>query len=113
MLCYTNIEESVDDLTSIRIVARLMGLDSTPMIDLSNAQKNSSSIMRSKSMNSAKNWGEFEPKQGMHRHVKSKAANLSKLENEKFFVLSFENGGKTENFGPELRESDMDSGELK
>ncbi|KAM7496438.1 hypothetical protein LguiA_020852 [Lonicera macranthoides] len=119
MLCYTNAPENVVDSASIGIVARLMGLDSMPTIDLSNAQNNSSSITRSRSMNSAENWGEFEPKQGKHRRVKSntlsisEATSLLEMENEKFFVLSFKNGGKIEDFGPELRESKMGFGELK
>ncbi|XP_022754099.1 uncharacterized protein LOC111302458 [Durio zibethinus] len=81
------------------IVARLMGLDSLPDISLLKTQINPNSITRSLSMNSADYKQDTDSAHGKHRRVNSTLSfrdmpTYFELENEEFFVLSFENGSE-------------------
>lgn len=88
-----------DDASKVTpgVVARLMGLDSLPEISLNNPN----SITRSRSMNSA----DYKQDTDSHVHVKHRRVNSTlsfrdmptyfELENEEFFVLSFEKGSET------------------
>ncbi|XVE79386.1 hypothetical protein DITRI_Ditri14bG0054400 [Diplodiscus trichospermus] len=81
------------------IVARLMGLDSLPEISLLKAQANPNSITRSRSMNSADYKQDVDSIHGKHRRVSSTLSfrdmpTYFELENEEFFVLSFEKGSE-------------------
>ncbi|MED6115378.1 hypothetical protein PIB30_089891 [Stylosanthes scabra] len=89
--------------TTPGIVARLMGLDS--MVEM----PSNSSLSRSKSMNSVDCLGEGNRMDGLHKRVKSTLSfrelpTFLLLENENFFVLSFENKKKNHNNGEELKE---------
>lgn len=88
------------------IVARLMGLESLPQIDrdllLTNEQKNSAAISRSRSMNYVDTvLKELQhSKQGKHRRAKSFRETPTFLhldEDENFLILSFENNNGAEN----------------
>lgn len=86
------------------LVARLMGLDSMPMVNCANL----SSVRRTRSMDSLR---DVELVQGNHRKVKSTlsfrdAPTFLELENEEFFILSFERGGKNKKLGSRPRKSD-------
>nr|POF25259.1 hypothetical protein CFP56_34080 [Quercus suber] len=86
-------KENIETTTTPGIVARLMGLESMPEINLLH-----NSISRSRSMNSADHLDGFDQMQGQHRKVKStlsfrEVPTFLELENENFLVLSFENGG--------------------
>ncbi|KAF3454253.1 hypothetical protein FNV43_RR04700 [Rhamnella rubrinervis] len=80
------------------LVARLMGLDSMPDMDyLGCSQLTLNSVTRSKSMNSVDRLAGFDPNQVQHRRVKStlsfrEVPAFVELENEEFYVLSFEKG---------------------
>ncbi|XWS28681.1 hypothetical protein CRYUN_Cryun25bG0092100 [Craigia yunnanensis] len=81
------------------IVARLMGLDSLPEISLLKTQVNPNSITRSRSMNSADYKQDTDSIHGKHRRVNSTLSfrempTYFELENEEFFVLSFEKGSE-------------------
>ncbi|KAJ7959827.1 transcriptional regulator ATRX-like isoform X2 [Quillaja saponaria] len=98
------------------IVARLMGLDSMPDINLGNTQRNS--ISRSRSMNSMDYLGQLDQKLSLHRRAKSTLSSLDvptflELENDNFFILRFESGSGNTEFGPRRRKSELGSGELK
>ncbi|KAK1394306.1 VARLMGL domain-containing protein [Heracleum sosnowskyi] len=87
------------------LVARLMGLDSMPMLNCSNLN----SVGRTRSMDSLR---DVELVQGKHRKVKSTlsfrdAPAFLELENEEFFILSFEKGGKNKKLGSRPRKSDL------
>ncbi|XP_027174757.1 uncharacterized protein LOC113774414 [Coffea eugenioides] len=88
-------EERAESSATPCIVARLMGLESLlPQTDFSAAEKSPSSIARSRSMNSVDLMKELVSIQGRHRRVKSfreTAPTFLELEDENFFVLSFEN----------------------
>ncbi|XAR58906.1 hypothetical protein NMG60_11014480, partial [Bertholletia excelsa] len=84
--------EKTDPASTPGIVARLMGLESMPRVDLDNTQMNLSLISRSRSMN-YDSQRETEDMQGNHRRVKSSLSFREPptfLELEDFFVLSFE-----------------------
>ncbi|KAM1695066.1 hypothetical protein ACFX15_028694 [Malus domestica] len=80
------------------IVARLMGLDSIPDDNLVSSQSTQNSVSRSKSMNSADRFDGCDSMQ--HRRVKSSRSfrempTFLELDNEEFFVLSFESERKS------------------
>ena len=110
-------KENIETTTTPGIVARLMGLESLPEINLlHNSSPNS--ISRSRSMNSADHLAGFDQMQGQHRRVKSTLSfrelpTFLELENENFLVLSFENGGESKELRSEGRKSEMGFGELK
>lgn len=86
------------------LVARLMGLDSMPMDNCANLN----SVRRTQSMDSLR---DVELVQGKHRKVKSTlsfrdAPCFLDLENEEFFILSFERGGENKKLGSRPRKSD-------
>ncbi|KAL5580732.1 hypothetical protein UlMin_013174 [Ulmus minor] len=89
------------------IVARLMGLESMP--------EKPNSISRSRSMNSVDRLVGCDSKQGQHRRVKSfrEIPTFVELENEEFFILSFEGGSGRTEFGSKGRKSEMGIGELR
>ncbi|GFS39265.1 hypothetical protein Acr_00g0061990 [Actinidia rufa] len=111
-------EERIGDVANPGIVARLMGLESIPRIgiDFANTQMARKSIERSQSMN-YDSWREKEAVQGQqHRRAKT-ALSFRELpaflENEEFFILSFENLGKNKEFGSRGSRSEMGSAKLK
>lgn len=101
------------------IVARLMGLDSMPEINnLLHASSKPNSISRSRSLNSADQLAGFDSMQGQHRRVKSTLSfrempTFLELENENFFILSFETGGEHKELRSKGKKSEMGFGELK
>ncbi|XP_057727284.1 uncharacterized protein LOC130943427 [Arachis stenosperma] len=97
--------------TTPGIVARLMGLDS--MVDI----PSNSSLLRSKSMNSVDCLGECNRMDGLHKRVKStlsfrEVPTFFLLENENFFVLSFEKKKNDKSIGKK-REMGYGGEELK
>ncbi|KAL2898628.1 Peptidyl-tRNA hydrolase [Bienertia sinuspersici] len=89
----------VDGSATPNVVARLMGLDSMPEINFI-----SNSIPKSKSFDSEDFRAKTEDIQGQHRRVKTsvsfrETSNYFELEDDDFFVLSFENGGKSKKKG--------------
>lgn len=108
-------KENIETTTTPGIVARLMGLESMPEINLLH-NSNPNSISRSRSMNSADHLAGFDQMQG--RRVKSTLSfrelpTFLELENENFLVLSFVNGGESKELRSEGRKSEMGFGELK
>jgi hypothetical protein len=101
------------------IVARLMGLDSTPEINnLLHERSKPNSISRSRSMNSADQLAGLDSMQGQHRRVKSTLSfrempTFLELENENFLTLSFETGGENKEFRSKGKKSEKGFGELK
>ncbi|XVF19854.1 hypothetical protein REPUB_Repub11eG0146800 [Reevesia pubescens] len=102
------------------IVARLMGLDSLPDISLLKTQVNPNSITRSRSMNSVdyKQQDTDHSIQGKHRRVNSTVSFRDMpiyfdLENEEFFVLSFEKGSEKKELKSRGRKFKGGDGELK
>ncbi|MED6191665.1 hypothetical protein PIB30_002475 [Stylosanthes scabra] len=99
--------------TTPGIVARLMGLDS--MVEM----PSNSSLSRSKSMNSVDCLGEGNRMDGLHKRVKSTLSfrelpTFLLLENENFFVLTFENKKKKKNVsGEELKEKKRENVKLQ
>ncbi|KAL8089521.1 hypothetical protein AgCh_039118 [Apium graveolens] len=78
------------------LVARLMGLDSMPMVN----HKDLNLVRRTKSMDSLR---DAELVQRKHRHVKSTlsfrdAPTFLELEDEEFFILSFEHRAKNKDY---------------
>ncbi|GAB4824536.1 hypothetical protein Ancab_007412 [Ancistrocladus abbreviatus] len=116
--------EELNASATPNIVARLMGLDSMPEIDSGKAQKNSTSITRSKSMNSA-DWRlerediEEQQQKQQNRRVKTsfsfrETPNYLEIEDDSFYVLSFENGGEeSKEFWPKGANLMMGSKEQK
>lgn len=108
--------EKIQTPATPNLVARLMGLDSMPDLDyLACCQSIPNSISRSKSMNSMDRLAGFDPNQGKHRKVKStlsfrEVPTYVELENEEYFVLSFEKGKELRSKG---KESETGFGELK
>lgn len=87
------------------LVARLMGLDSMPMIN----HKDFNSVRRTQSMDSLR---DVELVQRKHRHVKSTlsfrdAPTFLELEDEEFFILSFERRGKNKDLRTKTRKCDL------
>ncbi|XWS52980.1 hypothetical protein CRYUN_Cryun11dG0118600 [Craigia yunnanensis] len=100
------------------IVARLMGLDSLPEISLLKTQLNPNSITRSRSMNSADFKQDTDSIHGKHRRVNSTLSfrdmpTYFELENEEFFVLSFEKGSERKELRSKGRKCQEGSEELK
>ncbi|KAL2507854.1 uncharacterized protein Fot_31501 [Forsythia ovata] len=98
---------SLDAFTSPGVVARLMGLESRPHI----TEESPNSIGRSQSMNSIHSSTTLKSIQERHRHVKSfrEIPRYLELEDESFFIISFENAGEIW----QGMKSDMNSGEKK
>ncbi|XP_059660877.1 uncharacterized protein LOC132307201 isoform X2 [Cornus florida] len=110
-LQFSETEEKVGDTATPGVVARLMGLESMPRIDLANTQSTPSSISRCRSMNSVDSSKEFES-----RLVKTSLSfreTPTFLELDEFFVLSFENGGESKKLGLKSKKSDMGFREMK
>ncbi|KAH7542241.1 hypothetical protein FEM48_Zijuj02G0052500 [Ziziphus jujuba var. spinosa] len=103
-------KEKIQTPSTPGLVARLMGLDSMPDLDTGSIPN---SVSRSRSMNSVDRLVGCEQIQGKnHRRVKSTLSfreipTFVELENEEFFILSFENG----NGGKEMRSKDRKCGE--
>ncbi|TKY56477.1 hypothetical protein E2542_SST20922 [Spatholobus suberectus] len=78
------------------LVGRLMGLESMGERETTTEATSSSSLSRSKSMNSVDYLGECKRMEGLHRRVKSSSfrevPTFHLLENDNFLVLSFESG---------------------
>ncbi|KAF5191002.1 hypothetical protein FRX31_019411 [Thalictrum thalictroides] len=88
------------------IVARLMGLETMPEFN------SKDSIGRSRSVNSVDFWSEFDQNQSQHRRVKSSLSfrempSFLEEEDDKFFVLSFENVRKTKAKKPEKNSAEL------
>ncbi|KAL2485948.1 VARLMGL domain-containing protein [Abeliophyllum distichum] len=98
---------SLDAFTSPGVVARLMGLESRPHI----TEESPNSIGRSQSMNSIHSSTTLKSIQERHRHVKSfrEIPSYLELEDESFFIMSFEKAGEIW----QGMKSDMNSGEKK
>lgn len=93
------------------LVARLMGLDSMPMVN----HKDLNFVRRTKSMDSLR---DVELVQMKHRHVKSTlsfrdAPTFLELEDEEFFILSFEGRGKNKDLRSKTRKCDLGFSEIK
>ncbi|GMI92222.1 TON1 Recruiting Motif 31 [Hibiscus trionum] len=100
------------------IVARLMGLDSLPETSLLKSQLHPNSIARSRSMNSVDYKQDDGSIQGKHRRVNSTLSFRDmpayfELENEEFFVLSFEKRSERKERKSKEGKSKGGSGELK
>lgn len=100
----TSTVDSVEASSAPGLVARLMGLDSMPRVNCANLN----SVRRTQSMDSLRN---VELVQGKHRKVKSTlsfrdAPTFLELENEDFFILSFESE-RENNLGSRPRRSDL------
>ncbi|KAL4334469.1 hypothetical protein GQ457_07G035300 [Hibiscus cannabinus] len=100
------------------IVARLMGLDSFPETSLLKSQLHPNSITRSRSMNSAGYKQDNGSIHGKHRRVNSTLSfrdmpTYFELENEEFFVLSFEKRSEKKEHRSKEGKSRGGSGELK
>ncbi|KAF8396945.1 hypothetical protein HHK36_018581 [Tetracentron sinense] len=109
------VDKKIEDPATPGIVARLMGLDSMPETNWVRAP---GSITRSRSVNSADCWADFDPLQKRHRRVRSSLSfrevpTYLQLENEDFFLLSFDNVAETTKLGSKERKSEMGFGELK
>ncbi|KAG6681104.1 hypothetical protein I3842_13G075100 [Carya illinoinensis] len=109
-------KDKIETAATPGIVARLMGLESMPEINWMNSRSNPDSVSRSRSMNSADHLAGFDPMQEQHRRVKSTLSfrempTFLELENEKFLVLSFENGGRSTELRSRGRRSDLGFGE--
>ncbi|KAE8729426.1 Zinc finger family protein [Hibiscus syriacus] len=111
-----NKQQQLDDASSKvtpGIVARLMGLDCLPETTLLKSQLHPNSITRSRSMNSADYKQDSGSIHGKHRRLNSTLSfrdmpTYIELENEKFFVLSFEKRSERKE-----QRSKQGSGELK
>ncbi|KAK9124519.1 hypothetical protein Sjap_014121 [Stephania japonica] len=96
------------------LVARLMGLESLP--DSSSARRRiPDSIGRSRSVNSANYWSEFDPTQGQQRRVKSfrEMPTFLHKENDEFLVLSFEKTGESGGFRSNEQRKKSDRGDRR
>lgn len=109
-------KDNIQTPATPNLVARLMGLDLMPDMDyLGCSHLIPNSISRSKSMNSVDRLAGFDPNQVQHRRVKStlsfrEVPAFVELENEEFFVLSFEKEKELRSKG---RRSELGFGELK
>ncbi|KAK6235062.1 DUF3741-associated sequence motif - like 6 [Theobroma cacao] len=114
-----NAEDKVDaSKFTPGIVARLMGLDSLPEISLLKTRANPNSITRSRSMNSADYKQDTDSIHAKHRRVNSTLSfrdmpTYFELENEEYFVLSFEKESEREELRSKRRKCRGGSGELK
>ncbi|PQP96213.1 uncharacterized protein Pyn_02299 [Prunus yedoensis var. nudiflora] len=107
-------EEKTESAAAPSLVARLMGLESIPDVNLVNGQSTLNSISRSKSMNSVDRFagGGDDTMQAQHRKVKSTQSfrempTFLELENEEFFILSFENESKGKEMRSKGRKGEM------
>lgn len=110
--------EKMEGVATPGIVARLMGLDSMPEINLVCSQIKGNSIVRSRSMNSMDCWPDSEAMQGKHRRVKSSLSFREtpvffEMENEEYLLLSFGNEGETKKLRQKERKCEMGSGGLR
>ncbi|KAJ4979909.1 hypothetical protein NE237_010689 [Protea cynaroides] len=111
--------EKIEAPATPGIVARLMGLESLPEMNWVPSGKTPDSFGRSKSVNSADYWSEFDPIQGKHRRVRTSLSfreppTFIQLENDDFFLLSFENVAvKGKDFGSKGKKADVGSEDLK
>ncbi|BFG33907.1 hypothetical protein CerSpe_201810 [Prunus speciosa] len=106
--------EKTESAATPSLVARLMGLESIPDVNLVNGQSTLNSISRSKSMNSVDRFagGGDDTMQAQHRKVKSTQSfrempTFLELENEEFFILSFENESKGKEMRSKGRKGEM------
>lgn len=111
-------EDDGDDLGNVGLVAKLMGLDSMPRVVLGSDERNLKSITRSRSMNSVEVVRGIGEKNVKHRRVRSstfsrECSGYLEYENDKYFVISFENGGRSEKFRSELRNSESGISEVR
>lgn len=111
-------KQNTEAVATPGIVARLMGLEL--MVEIpSEATTTSSSLSRSKSMNSVNYLGQCKPMQGLHRRVKSSSSfhdevpTFHLFENENFLVFSFEGGSESKEFKSKGRKNEKGSAELK
>ncbi|KAJ7964199.1 transcriptional regulator ATRX-like isoform X2 [Quillaja saponaria] len=100
------------------IVARLMGLDSMPGINLPSTKITRNLVSRSRSMSSLDHLGEWDQKPSLHRRVKSNLSSRAvplflELENENYFILSFESESGNAEFRTKQRKSELGSAKLK
>ncbi|KAL3530891.1 hypothetical protein ACH5RR_010213 [Cinchona calisaya] len=111
----TKAEYRVEPSATPSIVARLMGIESLPKIDFSAIEKSPNSIARSRSMNSVDLLKELVSIQARQRRVKSfrEAPTFLELEDEEFFILSFENGDESRKLEVKNRKSEVGSGQMK
>ncbi|EEF36774.1 uncharacterized protein LOC8286465 [Ricinus communis] len=95
--------------TNPGIVARLMGLQSLPDY--------ATSVPRTRSLNSAEFPDEIDQMKGHHRRVKSlsfhEMPTILELENEQFFVLSFEKRGDDKKTRSKEKKSEVGFGECR
>lgn len=103
------VEEKIEGSAAPSIVARLMGLEFFPQIDFSATQKSPNSIARSRSMNSVDLMKELKSIQEKHRRVKSfrEIPTFVELQDEDFFILSFENADEIGKLGAKSRKVEM------
>ncbi|CAI9106985.1 OLC1v1006242C1 [Oldenlandia corymbosa var. corymbosa] len=107
-------EESSASGSTPNLVARLMGLESFPQIDFPVTERSPNSISRSRSMNSVDLMKELASMQGRHRRAKSFRETRSKfveLQDEDFYILSFEDEDEFGKLGARSRKSEMGSGQ--
>nr|DAD28034.1 TPA_asm: hypothetical protein HUJ06_029502 [Nelumbo nucifera] len=100
------------------IVARLMGLESLPELTWVPPGKTADLIGRSRSVNYAGYWPEFDLPRGRHRRVMTslsfrEAPTFLQLENEDFFLLSFQNVRETNEMRFKGRKSNKGFSELE
>lgn len=97
----------LDDFNTPGVVARLMGLESRPHI----MEKSLNSTGRSQSMNAIQSLTKLKSIQGRHKHGKSlrEISSYKELEDESFFIISFESAGEIW----QGMKSDMNSGQKK
>ena len=110
--------EKMEVVATPGIVARLMGLDSVPDINLVCSPIKGNSIVRSRSMNSLDFWPDSEGMEGKHRRVKSSLSFREtpvffEMENEEFLLLSFGNEGENKELRRKERKLETGSGELR
>lgn len=96
--------KKIESLASTGVVARLMGLESMPRVEL-NPNK---AIARSQSMSSMDSLRELKSTKEKNLRVCSfrEIPTYLELEDENFFILSFEYGGKTAELRPKQRRSE-------
>ncbi|XP_031110775.1 uncharacterized protein LOC116014944 [Ipomoea triloba] len=96
--------KKIESLASTGVVARLMGLESMPRVEL-NPNK---AIARSQSMSSMDSLRELKSTKEKNLRACSfrEIPTYLELEDENFFILSFEYGGKTAELRPKQRRSE-------
>lgn len=122
----SSIAATCDDKTAPSVVAKLMGLDSMPNVIVTSSSTTPGSITRSRSMNSIDCCegicNDHDRMRAELRRVKSTLSfrdvpmpTFFELENEDFFVLSFENGRSDDKEEKRLKEKICEKGfgELK